>query len=341
MATFYADSAGSQGTGTGVDAANACTLKQAIENDVILHTALVANTTIWCKNGTTISYDGSAGVYATASVLGLNKQPIRVETYTTNIGDGGVTTLTDTNAGATNDCIVLSFNHWHLTGFKIINPKTGVLTTANGTLINNVEVGSAAGIGISSTTATGDSATVINCYVHDGAGVGFGATQRDCRLINCVASNNAGIGFSIGSSLYGVTSVNNIAYKNGGHGFAIKGESEVINCTSYGNTSSGFYINSPDPLIVLLNCGSASNGAYGIEGPSDATAVLINCAMNPTNETNTSGKSTLILLKEINEIIGDPLFTDTAPAVLGDLSLGSASAWKGTGSEIGGDGWTV
>ena len=342
MATiFFADSAGSQGSGDGSTAANACTLKEAIENDVVLHTALVSDSIIWVKNGTGITFDGSSGVFADTAIAGTVAGPIKVLTYTATTGDGGVTTITDTDAGATNNCFSTTNDFWWFHGFKLIDPRIGMeFGVTNTHYIRNVEVDNFAVAGFKEGGASNDPSVFHSCYAHDGTGIGFDVVRRRTRVLFCVASNNTSHGFNIGNNNYGVDVMSCIAHNNGEHGFRLLGAADVINCISNANTDDGYHFVSPRGANVMINSGATSNGAFGVNATSSLPVTAINCGLNPTNETNTSGKSgSNVILQEIDPIDGDPLFIDSSPATTPDFSLESSSAWKAAGLKLGGDGW--
>lgn len=345
MAVFFADSAGAQGTGTGVSEANAATLKECIENDVGLHTSLVAGSIINCKNGTTITYDGSGGDFANTAVAGTADAHIQVIGYTTTVLDGGIVDLVDSNAGATSLCFDVNHAYWHFENVRVTDARDAwnIEAGAVGCYFRNCVAIDAAFEGWDFQGATGDSPTLIDCYASGCGGAGFNVPVRNPRLVNCVSINNGATGFTAGAANQGAIFINCLAHANTGDGFVTLGEAVFINCVSNRNTSDGYFCDGGNGYSVLVNCGATSNGAFGVNGDSGAVVYAINCGLNPTNETNTSGKSTNVVLRETGAIAGDPDFADSNPATETDvdLSLSSSSAWKAAGIGIGGVQYSV
>ena len=330
MAIFYATTGVAQGTGTGVDEANRIELKKAIENDAALHTPLVAGSAIYCKDDGTLTYDGSAGNFVATSVAGtVGTGKIRVVGYTTSIADDGVVTINDSNAGATNFCFDVNHSYHAWFNIKITNPRDGwnAPVAVNGNYWKNCSVIDAVN---ESWDIEGQSGNV-HCYedcLSIGAGnSGFDDLSRASRFIRCVSIGSGADGFTVGSGAYGTGLHSCISHANGGNGFNITGEGILTNCVASRNTSDGFQLNDAE-THSLSGCVAASNGAYGIVGNAAALVIATACAFNPTNETNTSGKSLTLTLVEFDEITGDPLFTDSNPGTAADvdLSLGAGSA---------------
>ncbi len=341
MATFYADGAGSQGTGDGSTAANAATLAECITNDAVLHTALVAGSKIWYKaNATEETFDCSTGVFAATAVAGTNIAPIIVEAYTTSTGDLGIATLRDTDNGATNDFFDVNHGYWTWIGLIVEDARQAWDCNGNGnghlwwrcTAENPLAEGWDLG------NATGDVSTFIDCLVHSAGNQGFETAARSPRFINCAAIDCGAEGFMATNASYGAIMTNCIAYHNGGTGFDVTGEITLTNCVSHLNTGAGYDVNGAHMAATLLNCAATSNTTYGITGTSGVDVVAINCALNPTNETNTSGKSNAITLHEYSEVTGDPSYTDRDPATKlnVDLTPSTSSDWyEGGLSSIG------
>jgi len=341
MATHYADSAGLQGTGDGSSAANACTLVSAITNNAAnvnsLAAGLNAGDTIYCKNGTTITFNGAAAVFATLVQVGTTTAPIRCIGYASTVGDGGIVQITDSNAGATNNCFAMTtIDYWHFENFKLNNVRDGWSNYRDGNLFVNCAVYGHTAQGWESAANTGDVNKYIACIAANGLD-GFASLGRSPVFVNCVAINNSGDGFRVGNANYGAHLTNCIAHKNGDDGFVLTGECTLINCVSNRNTGDGYEIADSDHPTVFVNCGATSNGGYGVNGVVNTQIVAINCGLNPTNESNTSGEAHAnVTLYKLADKTGDPDFTDSNPvtATNVDLSLSSTSAWKAAGLEF-------
>lgn len=343
MTVHYADSAGAQGSGDGSSAANAATLKAAVENTG-LAVALAAGDIIYLKAGTEITWDGSAAVYSTPAVTGTETAPIRVEVYTTTPGDAvGMVTIRDTNAGGHANGKVFDCNGidcWYWRGIKCYQVYNGwdLETTSDGHQWVDCWVDAFTQRGFNLDGASGVLPVLINCRATNGTGSaavhGFYTSCRAPRLINCVAINNQGSGFVIGNASYGAHLFGCIAHANGVDGFVVTGESTLINCVANRNGSDGIYVADSDFPTVLINCGATSNGAYGVEGAAGTIVTAINCGLNPTNEANTSGQNSAnVTLLEIGAVAGDPLYMapNTATKTDVDLRLKAGSAWINAG----------
>lgn len=342
MATFYATTGTAQGTGDGSSEANRIELKKAVENDAGLHTALVAGSNIYCKNDGTLNYDGSSGLAHIIPVIeGTASAYISVIGYTTTITDGGLITLNDTSTGSGAAAFSQTKDYYLFRNIKGTNNR-GLfdLSTASqaNILINCHSVNSRTeGFDIKSSVANAHA--VIDCSSVGANSQGFIMGSRNSRLIRCVSIGSGVEGFNAGNSAYGSVLVDCISHANGGHGFELNGESILTNCTANRNTGDGFNVNE---YTVLHGCVASSNSAYGVNG-SAVPVFANNSALNPTNETNTSGKSNSVTLIEVDEITGDPLYTDSNPATATDvdLSLGSGSSLLAAITSLGGDGFTA
>jgi len=345
MATYYADSAGSQGTGDGSSAANACTLKQFIENDAVLHTALAAGAICYVKNGTTISYDGSAGDFMnTAAVAGTATAPIRVEGYAATPGDGGVVEIADTGGGlGTGNCITVDQPYWHFLNLKLTDVRIGFhcLTggAGNGFLAHNVHAtaGGNGSYGITIGGDTGDCAIISSCSAVGFSSAGFSVFRRAARLCNCVAIG-CGAGFIIGNASYGAVAVGCLAHGCSGDGFQLSSTCMLVNCTSDGNGSDGYYISSMKHATALISCIASNNGAYGVEGVASTSVHAINCMLHPDDGQNTSGKNSAnVTLIESSPVSGDVDYVDRAND---NFAVAASGAAHEAGARLGGAGWT-
>lgn len=348
MPTFYADSAGGQGTGDGSSPANAATLKECIENDGGLHTALTAGSVIYCKTGSEITFDGSAGPFATTGVVGAVGTPIKVLAYTTTPGDNtGVVEIRDTDSGATNDALVIDDDYWWFSGFKFTDCRSAiyVVSGADGLLLHNIEAVDAASHGFEYGGSTGAGSHFIQCFAHGCGGSGFYTSARSNRFSNCVAIDNAGVGFDLRNGAYGSTLVNCLSYDNDGVGILVQTESTLINCSVLGNGSAGVTSTGSASPHVLVNCLIAGNTYALSASVSGLPFVLINCNIHPADYENTSGDlhtSVASSAIQINPQTGNAALRDTSPDDPEDIdaALGNGSACLGAGAKLGGDGFT-
>lgn len=336
MAVFYADSAGSQGTGDGSTAGNACTLAEFINNDAGLYQALAAGDICYCKNGTTISYDGSTGVYATLAVTGSTTLPISIIGYNTTITDGGVVELSDSDNGATNNPLDFnSMDYWHFYNLKFTNIRRLQTGTTNGHLLYNIEIDNPTVSGLEIGAGTGDLITVLDCSIHSSGSFGFEIEHRASKISNCESYDNTGAGIVIGNGAYGAFVDRCLCYNNGGNGITLTGEASLLSCLCDDNTGSGYYVDA-DTHTTFVNCGATNNGTYGITGDANSNAFIQNCGfyLNTSGNINTTN---VTVLQNISQQTTDPLFTDQPNR---DYTLQSSSPWIDAGEGYGGD-WNI
>lgn len=328
MAVFYADSAGSQGTGDGSSAANACTLKEAIENAANLHTPLVAGSIIWCKNGTKITYDGSSGVFTTPAVAGTEDASISVMGYGSSIGDGGIVEIEDSNAGATNYCINSVQPFWYFAHFKIINPRRGfnLSSAVQGCYFFDIEISGSVQDAIAHANSTNMPIIYDKLYIHDCSYIGISDTSRCPRVNNCRFKNNGGSDIYIPTATYSANILKCVSDRNNNATAAFAaGEGALIDqCTINRATGAGINILSGSNIYVnntiITNC-----GGYGIAAAAASTVISKkNCFYS-----NTSGEygSNITVIEE-GKISSDPLYTDETNGV---LTLQSSSPCINTG----------
>ena len=328
MAVYYADSAGAQGTGDGSTALNACTLKQFWENDVILYQSVVAGDDCYCKNGTTIIYDGSAGFFATITVEGTALSPIRAIGYSTVITDGGIVEIEDSDSGATTRTYnTQNYDYIHMYNYKIINARGFDLLDVDGWLMYNVEMLDPLFRGFDINNGNSAVNTFINCIVDGSTGAGYDLSTRSLRMVNCIARNCSGNGFTVGNINYGAQLVGCLSYSNGGLGFSLTGESLLDNCIADDNTGDGIYIDA-DSNTQIINCGITNNGGYGLNGDSGSLVFLLNCGF----DQNTSGNINTGNITELYNYLPqttDPLYTNQGA---GDYTLQPSSPWTDAGA---------
>ena len=317
MSIFYANSAGSQGTGDGSTEANACTLKQAVENDGVLHTSLAAGDTIYCKGGTTITYDGSAGVFVTIAVDGTAASPIKLISYTTTVNDGGVTTIEDSNAGATNYCFNISAaDFWYVQGLKIINPRRAFECGSNqGCHFVDIEV-----VGGVQQCFNHSGTNVQNIYdriyIHDCTYIGIIEQSRSSRIINSVIINCGDLGISALSASYGTTILSCIIHKC--DGIAINYGAVVKNCVINRSVNSGIVI-ANDYAVTIENTVISNSGGYAYEATTSATVIARNnCVYNPISGKSSGG---ITIIDDRGEITSDPTFVSENPATPTDADF--------------------
>jgi hypothetical protein len=331
MAIFYADSAGSQGTGDGSSPANACTLNQFITNAGVLYASVAAGDICYCKNGTEIVFNGASGVFATTAVAGTDTAMISVIGYATSIGDDGVVQIRDSNVGATNNALTIAHSNWRIRNFRFVDCRRGVVinSSLSGTALERVEVVNAAVSGIDVATSTDVKGVgLVDVMVRgtrstSSSNAGFLIDARAVTMIRCASIDNASNGFRIVGTYPRVISQCISAY-NARDGFNALVSSSFERCASIGNGIDGFSLAG---TCLLSRCVSGLNAGYGVR--TTGMAVAHDCALQSTSIQNTSGKSagagTLI---EVAAITGDPLFANAAPSNPLDLDLriGSGSS---------------
>ncbi len=330
MTTHFAKASGAAGTGDGSSEANAATLVNCITDNVILAVALAAGDIIYCKGDATISYDSA--VYAATAVAGTSVAPISVIGYSSTIGDDGLVTLSNTTARA-HDCISVAHSYWHFYNFVFSECKDGIdFTTGNiGVFCKNI-LGTSCTTTIKVGSGTGDPPVLVNIRAVSNTAEGIECVARASRLINCVAIGCGGDAGIVTGNSYGATLVNYLSHGYSGDGFKVTNVAFFVTCLADGNSSDGY--NLPDAeQSHFINCAATNNGAYGISGGADHEVFLHNCAMNPTGEANTSGKSVTVNIRlDDAEQTADPLFTDVSTD---DFSVGSSSPWKAAGNGLG------
>jgi hypothetical protein len=328
MAVFYADSAGTQGTGDGSTAGNACTLKQFIEDDVILHTALAAGDVCYVKNGTEIVYDGSAGVYATFSVAGTAADPVLIIGYNSTITDRGMVEMRDSDAGATG--FPFDYNnldYQHLYNFQLTDIKRFEMGSVDGYMLSNVDLIDPVDRGFDENGGTGAPIILIDCLA-DGAiqTSGYDINHRNALFINCIAKNCEGHGFDVGSNTYAPLFIGCISSKNKGNGYITLGSATFKNSIADGNDLNGISV-ALDGVSQIINCGLSNNGGYAVSGVSGGNLFILNTGMY----LNTSGTidPALNVLKNEEPQTGNPLYTNQGT---GDYTLQAGSPWVDSGN---------
>ena len=299
-------------------------MKEFMEDAVILHTARAAGDICYVKNGTTITYDGSSGVYATPAVSGTSTAPVRIIGYSTTIADGGIIEILDSSGGS-NVPYTWDVDYWHLYNHKYTDIRRLDLGGANnGLLLYNIEIVNALDNDFDPGAGSGDCLTFINCKSTNSRGTGFFIRHRATRLINCKATGANTNGFELGNASYGAFAVGCIAY-DCTDGFQISGEGELVNCIADSNSANGFVIDD-DRFTTFVNCGATNNGGYGITGAANSFAFILNCGsyLNTSGFVNTTN---VTILQNISPQITDPKYTSA-----GVLTLQSDSPWIDAGN---------
>lgn len=341
MATQWATTGAAQGSGDGSSEANRIELKKVLEDDAALASALAAGDTINCKDDGQLDYDGSAGTFATLAVSGTATARIFLQGYTTTAGDGGGITINDTDAGATNNCFTMTTrDFWTFAYIELIDVRTGFsMGTRDGHRFFEIRVtvsgSNTSGAAFFRGSAVGDPCEYANCYV-DGKENGWDDSGRGGNWVNCSAVNCTNAGFISAGIVYGPTFIHCVAHACGTNGFEVTGSGRMYNCASNQNTTDGYLITDTDSPTTLINCWATSNGGFGLNASFANTHVTsLYSGLNPTNETNTSGKSGgNVTLIEIAEITGDPVYTDGNPGTDTDVDLSLASTSSGKAASL-------
>jgi hypothetical protein len=332
MPTFYANSAGAQGTGDGSSEANACTVGDFLTNDAGLHTPLVAGSTCWLKNGTTITFTGDGTQeYLVAAVNGTGSAPIRLAGYQTTIGDGGIVDFEDTQAGGSSSSNAIDLlnagDHWIFENLRFTGCRRGIDHLKRACMVKNCHAITCYNAGFESATNTSDPTVFLGCSVSD-APVGFDmGAARNAHFIDCVAIGCTTRGFG-GGSVYGSVFVRCLAHACN-EGFYTRDGDVVVNCAANGCTGSGFRTITTKGITVYKGCTSTNNGAYGLQVDSAKIIYAEGCAFNPTNHQNTSGATDLAAgtqFFESDPITGDPQFLNPLPATDTDIDLSVAKS---------------
>lgn len=329
MTTFYADSAGSQGTGDGSSAANACTFKEALEDDAVLHTAMAPGDVVWVKNGTTIAWDGSGGAYATvASGIGDYTNHTKFEGYESTPGDGGIVEIQDTDDGATSNCIENTTSPGLIfANFRFIDVRRAYYansTSSYGMLFRNIDIlsGSTSIYGIEFGSASSAANYLVNVRVIGAATAGFQLNSRLNHCVNCQAID-CGIGFYFNNAFPG-SAINCIAYGNDTHGFQFTSTAAsgftFKNVVVLGNGSDG--IACVEMPLVLVDTILASNGGYGVNASIEAFLLAYHSNLNPSGKANTSGAyNSNCNYRPFNPLTVVPSWADDSPTNPEDIDL--------------------
>lgn len=324
MTTFWADSAGSQGTGDGSSAANACTLKQALEDDAVLHTSLAAGDTIYCKNGTEITYDSSVADYCTITTAGTRSNPICVIGYASTVDDGGVVEIRDTYGSSVGvGAIVMNVDGWLFAHFHFTDCRRGIQfgSAADGCHLYDCEFTDSKSQGVNFAGSSSYMHSVVGCKFSGGSYAIVGSS-RFISMIGCTfLDGSSGNGHNLGSYTGPIIDCVSYGSHSSAYGFGGSGSGVLwYGCASVGDGSGGGFNFSRQ--AVLVNCIAASGGGYGVQGSTGAgSAILINSNLNPTGLANTSGEFDGTLLTKFDCFTDAPSWADDSPADYEDVDL--------------------
>lgn len=325
MATQWATTGAAQGLGDGSSEANRIELKKVIEDDAALASALAAGDIINVKNDGTLIYDGSAGVFATTAVAGTAIARIQVRPYTTTADDGGVITIQDSDAGATNYCFEIDHDYWSFENMILEDVRRGFnMDLLGGLSFHNIRISNIvdAGTGF----ARGGTAQAPNHYSRcftDGGAEGWNDNGRVGTFYHCTAIGASVAGFELEAIVHQGTLVGCLAH-DCAIGFKLGGGWASINCTANRCATDGWLYTDDDTPITMINSAATSCGGYGLNASSTTLVDAFNCAFDATNEENTSGPSHAnVTLHEHGAITADPEYTDGDPATNTDVDLTS------------------
>jgi hypothetical protein len=201
----------------------------------------VAGMRIWVK--ATAGYTTAATI--TQAVNAGDGTAVSIEGYTTTRGDGGMATITSTNAAAT----------------SVLN------VTGQSCIVRNIK---ADGANLSLRGISGAAAYLLleNCWATRATLTGIRCLASQALVRRCLATANGTAAGHAGFSADTGTAVFDrcVARANGGSGFAslTAGVANCVNCIASGNTLSGFESNVSQSVMRLFGCTSYGNTLDGL-----------------------------------------------------------------------------
>lgn len=209
------------------------------------------------------------------------------------------------------------------------------LGAANGTVLRDIKISDAGGVGISaSSTVRISRSEITGC---GGDAISLSGSSAVHSVVGCHIHDNAGKGIVHSGTNPGLTALCNVIDSNGAQGIHLSGAStttthvaNIIGNTLYGNGDSGIQIDDADTQVNLLNNIFSENGnaagEFNVEwvaGAAERNSIHSN---NIFFHSGGGGGANLSgLTANATESTSDPLFTNAAG---GDFSVGSSSPAK-------------
>lgn len=286
------------------------------------------------KNG--VTYSITSGM--THSIAG----PIRIQGYTSSVGDGGRATID----GGTSNITLLTLTSANFGMYDMIFSNNGT-GAVDGVLLGNCANFVArrcvfsgcrrAGFVAANSAVT---ATLIECEAYScnannsAAFAGIGSTGGEVTCIRCISHDNLnanGHGYYFAGP---ATLIDSIADSNAGDGFQSTNAFRLSGCDFYNNSGDGVeHANSSAMQATIENCNFTKNGGYGFNGSGAGvrTGVLVNNGFGAGTQVNTSGDTTGL---SFIEVVGSVSYASNATpyvdAANGDFRI-TLAASKGAG----------
>jgi len=239
---------------------------------------------------------------------------------------GSIKTVTQTGAAAH---FSLSSSSSQMENLKFLNSNGSpgyVVSGASGATIAifiDCVAGEGSGgnnpLGFGTRTSGGLAVSARNCVADYCGGDGFGtASNRNfTTCYNCKAIGCTGHGFAARGD-GDLICINCIADSNGGDGFYVgattTGGGIIVNCVSRNNTGDGVSLDDSGRFTIILNSHFTENGAYGAESRAATIrndAIVDGCNFGTGATANTSGDVSGFT-KGANCTNTDPAYNNTA-----------------------------
>jgi hypothetical protein len=236
--------------GTGGSTGGTGNLGGALDGLATVASLVVAGNTTYVRAGS--GYTSAATI--TLSRDSSDNLACVYEGYTTTRGDGGLATITSTNAAAT----------------------SLISVTGKGSILKNLK-GDGASLSQRVFNAADVTVTFDNCYALGGTKYGFRGASTQSIFRRCLATGNGASGGDAGFSADTGTALFDrcVSRGNAGNGFSslTAGVATCLNCIASGNTLSGFQSNDNESVIRVLNCTSYLNTLDGLRFAAVSTFV--------------------------------------------------------------------
>ena len=288
--------------------------------------SVVAGNTIYIKSGTYTSQLFDLAVDGTAEAY------IKWVGYTGSRAEANLNDRPIFNGNGVDYTVLIADQAYNeFRNLKITNStRYGCSPTGLGLIFKNCRFYSCGLDGTSGGSVTYP--VFIGCEADSNSRYGFNHSNSGGTMINCYSHDNADVGYFIFGSRQGAGFIGCISESNSSHGFLIDGATGnrvIYGCIAYNNTgtSDGIYLNySSDQGICLINNISMNNGRYGFNKDTGCTINLFD--FNSYYGNATAGLNNITAGS--HDITTDPLFT--APtANPPDFTLQSASPCKDAG----------